>query len=69
MGSTVTVSNQEVEIYEVKRNGLKMKKDNWRRSGSNRGPLDPKSAMLAPRPRRLKDFLNDIFSIYGTREI
>ena len=56
MGSAVTVSNQKVEIYDINGNGKKGKKKSRRRPGSNRGPLDPKSAMLAPRPRRLKVF-------------
>ena len=45
----------------------KGKKKSRRRPGSNRGPLDPKSAMLAPRPRRLKVFNDEIFSRSGTK--
>ena len=68
MGSAVTVSSREVEIYEFNGNDFKKKKKYWRRSDSNRGPLDSKSAMLAPRPRRLKNFKEIFFSSYRTRE-
>ena len=59
----VSVLDLNMMLMEIVK---KEKKDDRRRSDSNRGPLDPKSAMLAPTPRRLKVFME---KIYRTREI